>query len=263
MKLIILAAGKGTRLFPLTKNTPKSLIDLGDGTTMLERQLEGAIQCEELDEVIIVTGYKADQIEAKIKDYKSRIKLQTVYNPFFDVSNNLMSLWLAHYLMDEDFMITNGDNIYESHVFCTILDAARQSENTIQLTVDFKNDYDDDDMKVLLDGHGNLVQVSKKIPIKDVMAESVGLVLVKGSNSRKVFCRKLHAMVRDEASLSKFWLEIFNALLEDGYTVHTTEIDATSWREMDFHPDVNLIKLEIQKKLNWGSTSLAKSKGEN
>ena len=54
MKLFILAAGKGTRLWPLTRNTPKSLIDISDGTTLLERQIEAAINSEIFEEIIII-----------------------------------------------------------------------------------------------------------------------------------------------------------------------------------------------------------------
>ena len=53
MKILILAAGKGERLYPLTKNTPKPLIDLGDGETLLEKQLKSLSDSKVIDEVII------------------------------------------------------------------------------------------------------------------------------------------------------------------------------------------------------------------
>lgn len=250
MNLIVLAAGVGSRLFPLTKNTPKSIIDLGDGTTMLERQIEATITCENINKMMLVTGYKAEQIDAKIKDYKSQLDLETVFNPFYDVSNNLISLWCAHFAMrNEDFIISNGDNIYNKGVFNRILDQSKEYENTIQLTIDTKDSYDDDDMKVLLAKDGKVKRVSKKIAISDCHAESVGLVLVKGPTARRIFLRKLMAMVREKENINRFWLEIFNSLIEDGHTIDTATIDQNDWRELDFHPDLALIKSELLKKI--------------
>ena len=156
MKLFILAAGKGTRLWPLTKNTPKSLLTFSDGTTILERQVENAIRNEFITEVNIVTGYKSEQIEAKIKDYKTRIPIKILFNPVYDITNNLVSVWVAHHRMtDEDFMITNGDNIYKNDVFQKI---QTDKKEIIQLTVDYRESYDDDDMKVTF-SDGRVVKV--------------------------------------------------------------------------------------------------------
>ena len=69
MKIIILAAGKGERLYPLTKNTPKPLTDLGDGETLLEKQLKSLDESQVIDEVIIVIGYLHEQFESKLKNF--------------------------------------------------------------------------------------------------------------------------------------------------------------------------------------------------
>ena len=69
MKAIIIAAGKGTRLYPFTKNTPKSLLDIGQGLTLLETQLH-ALQDAGVTDVVIIVGYRAEQIEAKVKEYE-------------------------------------------------------------------------------------------------------------------------------------------------------------------------------------------------
>lgn len=249
MKLFILAAGVGSRLFPLTKNTPKSLLDLGDGTTLLERQIENAIHSEDINEVVIITGYKTEQIEAKIKDLQKQIKITIIYNPFYDVSNNLISLWCAHHLMDEDFIITNGDNIYKDTVYEAIISHAKQKDNTIQVTLDYKDHYDDDDMKITFDENGHISRIHKDIPTEAAKAESVGLVVIKGEKSRKIFLYQLLSLVKDKEYINKFWLEIFNALIQNHITINHVEIDENDWREMDFHPDMEIIKQEMLKKL--------------
>ncbi len=245
MKLFILAAGKGERLWPLTRNTPKSLIDFGDGTTILERQLESAVSSEMFSEIIIITGYKTEQIEAKIKDHKSKIKIKTIFNPVYDVTNNLVSLWVAHNEMQgEDFVITNGDNIYIGDVFKQIKSDAN---NIIQLTIDYRDEYHEDDMKVSFGSDGLIMRVHKDIPLSEVGAESIGLVLVKGEKSRRLFVNKILQLVKNEDYLNKFWLEIFNSLIDDGIVISFLKIEPSDWREVDFHPDVEIMKAMIFK----------------
>ena len=245
MKLFILAAGKGERLWPLTKNTPKSLIDFGDGTTILERQIESAVSSEMFSEIIIITGYKTEQIEAKIKDHKSKINIKTIFNPVYNVTNNLVSLWVAHNEMQgEDFVITNGDNIYIGDVFKKIKSDAN---NIIQLTIDYKNEYQEDDMKVSFGSDGLIMRVHKDIPLAEVGAESVGLVLVRGEKSRRLFVNKILQLVKNEDYLNKFWLEIFNSLIDDGIVISFLKIEPSDWNEVDFHPDVDIMKSMILK----------------
>jgi L-glutamine-phosphate cytidylyltransferase len=245
VKLFILAAGKGDRLWPLTKNTPKSLIDFGDGTTILERQLENALQSKLFSEINIITGYKSEQIEAKIKGYESGVPLNTIYNPFYDTTNNLVSLWTAHLAMfDSDFLVTNGDNIYLTDVFSKIQSPKAE---VIQLTIDFKSEYDDDDMKVKFGDNRSVARVHKDIPMAATEAESVGLALVQGEKSRRLFVSKLITLVHDKNYHGRFWLEIFNALIEDGVTISATEIGHDEWQEVDFHPDVDVMKKIIFK----------------
>ena len=249
MKLFILAAGKGARLWPLTKNTPKSLLDLGDGTTLLERQINNAIDSGIFNEIIIITGYKSNQIEEKIKEFKDKIKIKTIFNPFYDIANNLISLWCAWFeMLNEDFMITNGDNIYKNHVIKDVFNSVKTEKEVIAITIDYKNNYDEDDMKVILDKNKNILKVHKEIPVENTNAESVGLAIIKGDKSRNIFVSSILEMVKEKETLNKFWLDIFNHIIEKGYPVKSIEIDADSWQEVDFHPDIETLKKLIIKK---------------
>jgi len=212
MKLIIIAAGSGKRLWPLTKNTPKPLILLDDGTTILERQILNAVKSKLFDEIIIIVGYKYEQIEAKIVHYKDDINISTVYNPFFDISNSLVSVWSSsHRMLEDDFMITNGDNIFSDNVFSGINSS---NSEVIQLTVSKKDSYDEDDMKIITE-NGKFSKVSKEIPADVANCESVGLALVKGDKTRRLFVGKILNMIKDKKHLDSYWHEIFNCLSND------------------------------------------------
>jgi choline kinase len=246
-RLFILSAGKGTRLWPLTKNSPKSLVELSDGSCILERQIKSAIDSGIIDEITIITGYMHDKIEEFIMPYQKQIAINTIYNPFYDVSNNLLSLWTAVYPMKErDFIITNGDNIYLSDVFKQIIPV---KEETIQVTIDYKKEYDFDDMKVSFDDD-RITRIHKDIPLEKVGAESVGLCLVQGEKSRDIFTEKIIALAKDESYLNRFWLEIFNSLIDvNGYNIDYKVIQEDEWQEIDFHPDIEIVRKIFSTKI--------------
>lgn len=247
MNLFILAAGKGTRLYPLTKHQPKSLIKLKDGSTILERQIEVALESQAFERILIITGYHSAMIEDRITKYEDR-NVEVIFNPYFDLSNNLLSLWTAHFLLEEtDFVISNGDNIYRRGIYQRIFESA--DDETIQLTVDTKEAYDDDDMKVTLNAKGHVVRVSKLIGSKEADRESLGLVVVRGAKHRRAFHRKLMELVREPAMMQSFWLEIFNALVASGETIQVCDVPEKDWAEIDFHPDIETLQRAITANL--------------
>ncbi len=243
MNLFILAAGKGTRLYPLTKNRPKSLIELSDGSTILERQIDVALDSGVFNKIYIITGYLDHMIEARIEKYKDQ-GVETLFNPYYSVSNNLFSLWTAHYLFrDEDFIVSNGDNIYKKGIYQKIL--AEPDPETIQITIDTKAEYDDDDMKVTLNTDRHVTRVSKLIDLDKANCESLGLVLIQGEKHRNIFHRQIMELVRDPEMMNNFWLDIFNALIASGETVRICEVLHDDWAEIDFHPDIEMLQKAI------------------
>ena len=240
MKAIIISAGKGTRLYPLTKNTPKSLLEIGDGVTLLETQLH-ALGDAGITDVAIIVGYKAGQIETKIMDY-DKFNITTIYNPFYDVSNNLVSVWMARHLMqDEDFITINGDDIFKASVISNLL----KSEEDITMVIDEKAEYDDDDMKVV-HSNGRVHEVSKVVDISRTNGESVGIIKFTGKG-RKIYVDTLEEMVRKPVNLDVFYLKAIQAIIDKGYPVHYSLCQETDWGEIDFHPDLMMIRKFIKR----------------
>ena len=239
MKVIILVAGKGERLMPLTKNTPKSLLELGNGETILERQLQSIKKCN-VDEVVLVVGYKAEQVEAKIKDITD-IKIKAVYNPFFDVSNNLVSAWMAREDMKDDFIILNGDVIFKHSVLRDLLNVDQE----ITMVIDHKQSYAEEDMKVVVEGD-KVIEVSKKIPDDRSNSESIGMIKFQGKGKDK-FLSILDMMVRDKENLNKFYLQAMQQVMDDRFPVNYSECSEEDWSEVDFHPDLTTIRNNLDK----------------
>lgn len=248
MRLFILAAGTGSRLLPLTKSTPKVLLKLDGKTCLLDRQIENAIESKYIHEIVIISGYLGQQIKDHVKTYQEKIDIKTIYNPFYNVSNNLMSLWTVHHLMNEqDFLITNGDNMYDHGVIDQVIDQSTKSNDGIFLTIDYKDHYDEDDMKVQIDNNNKIQRVHKEIGIEETKAESVGLSIVKGTGSKKLFADKLIELSEDQSFINKFWLEIYNELVKDNIPIEQCIIEESVWNEVDFHPDINFIQTLLAK----------------
>lgn len=120
MRAILLAAGMGTRLRPLTFETPKSLVKV-NGTPMLERQIE-FLKEREIDDIIVVTGY----LNEKFEYLKEKYGVNIVHNDKYDVYNNIYTMFLVKeylpgsYVIDADVYLYNNfldNNIQESSYF--------------------------------------------------------------------------------------------------------------------------------------------------
>lgn len=244
MQVIILAAGKGERLMPLTCNTPKSLLQIGNGVTILEQQLENIKRAPQVTEVVLVLGYRAEQVEAKLRGYQTGLlNVRTVYNPFYAHSNNLISLWFALPYLTDEFVVLNGDNVFNSKILAGLL--SREVRGSIVMVIDHKDVYDDDDMKVKLDGN-LILQVSKKIPVEKADGESVGMIRFAGAGARKLK-QVLDSMVREESNKNVFWLSAVQHIIDEGFPVHYHVCDHNDWAEIDFHPDFELIQSNLSR----------------
>ena len=242
MKAIILAAGKGERLMPLTSDTPKSLLELENGTTLLESQLI-TINKTVIDKVVIVTGYLTEKIESKVQRYSKEynIDIQIIYNPFFDISNNLLSLWQARHEMESDFIIINGDDIFNDSVLLGLLE--HDKNELITMVIDRKETYDEDDMKLIVE-NGRILEVSKKIPLNEANGESIGMIRVTGE-AKGIMVDTMERMVRNKKNMQVFYLAMIQELINQGIAVGYHEISSKDWAEIDFHPDLEDIRKKI------------------
>ena len=111
-----MSAGKGSRMFPLTANTPKCLIDIGEGKTVLESQLDVLKDCG-IDEVFVVAGYRIQQVQAKVNNYPTgNMLVRVIQNPFLNSSNNIISLWMVSNWIQEECISINGDDLFKKSV---------------------------------------------------------------------------------------------------------------------------------------------------
>jgi len=240
VKAFIIAAGTGTRLYPITKHIPKSLVDVGQGLTLLETQLHSLKEAG-IREVVMIIGYRAAQIEAKLEAYRSDFNFQVVFNPFFDTSNNLVSVWMARHLFSDEFITINGDDMFDASIIRNLMNC----EHDITMVTDIRDQYDEDDMKII-SVDGLVKQVSKTIPLDLANGESVGIIKFQGDGPR-VYAETLDAMVRDPENLQVFYLKAIQRMIDTGHAVHLSQCSPDDWGEIDFHPDLALIREHVTR----------------
>ena len=111
MKAVILAAGQGTRLMPLTNRVPKCLVRL-HGKPIMQRQLE-SLDKAGFDQCVIVVGYRGDQVEYQFGPRFRNLEITYVNNERYEETNNLYSLWLARNFLDDDILLLECDLVFE------------------------------------------------------------------------------------------------------------------------------------------------------
>ena len=108
MRAIILSAGQGRRLLPLTEKTPKCLLPVRDDMSVLEFQLATLAACG-VTYASVMVGFGADQVEEHIERIRlPGLEVRTVFNPMYALSDNLVTAWLARSEMKTDFLLLNG-----------------------------------------------------------------------------------------------------------------------------------------------------------
>lgn len=235
MKAIVLSAGQGRRLLPLTESDPKCLLAVDDGRPMLEVQLAALQRCG-IEHATILIGFGAERVERFLESHPvPGLTVETLYNPFFKASDNLATCWLARGAMSEDFVLLNGDTLFEDDVLRTALGGRE-----ISVTVDQKPAYDDDDMKVSTDEQGRLLAIGKTLQPEVVNAESIGLLVFRESGV-KAFRDALETAIRRPDALRLWYLSVVNDMAQHT-PVYTRSIKGLWWGEVDSPEDLEAVR---------------------
>ena len=233
MKAVVLSAGQGKRLLPLTEENPKCLLAVSGDEPILGFQLR-ALARAGIERAVLVVGFGAARVETWLAaNPVPGIACETLFNPFFRSSDNLISCWLARGAMTDDFLLLNGDTLFEDAVLARLLDA---QPAPVTLTVDRKPGYDDDDMKVSLDPSGRLLAVDKWLPPAMVGGESIGLLSFRGSGP-KLVAGALEDAVRRPEALRQWYLSVVHRMAQTT-AVETVSVRGLWWREIDSPEDL-------------------------
>ena len=176
MKAIILAAGEGTRLRPLTKDVPKCLVKLFE-KSLLEWQIDVFRQCK-ISDISVVVGYKKEKMNlANLKFY---------FNDKFNSTNMVETLFCAKKEFDDTIIISYGDIIFEKSVLQKLI----SSNEAFSIIIDkeweqyWKIRFEDpleDAESLKIDSYGNISEIGQKTDnVKDIQGQFIGLIKIQG-----------------------------------------------------------------------------------
>jgi choline kinase len=229
-RVVILSAGQGRRLGSLTERRPKCLIEFS-GRTMLGWQLHH-LEAAGVREAEVVTGFGANLIDAEIARMpQGRLKVRCLFNPFYELADNLASCWLARREFDRPVLLLNGDTLFEAAIARRLIGAP---DAEITLAIDRKPTYDSDDMKVQTEG-SRLRSVGKTIEVYD--GESIGFLRFSAAGADR-FARAVDEAMRRPEGLTRWYLSVIDHIAQTTEAVAVQSIEGLQWGETDFPEDV-------------------------
>lgn len=181
---VILAAGMGTRLMPLTKDIPKALLKINN-VTLLERMIKNCIQAD-INKFIVIVGYNGEKVEklSKSLEDKYNIKIKTIRNEKYDITNTSVSTYLASTYIEkedlDDFILVNGDNVVDPLIIKRIV----ETDNTSMIIDNYKQ-LNEESFKLIIDNesfnddktisNGVINSIGKELNIPKSSGEFIGL----------------------------------------------------------------------------------------
>jgi choline kinase len=233
MRGILLAAGPGRRLHPLTADLPKTLLPLAGDRTILDLVLSN-LSSVGIEDVTVVAGFAAGRLAERAPAFERRhgVRIELVVNDRAEEWNNAYSLWLARDAFREGVLLVNGDTVHPGAVEEMVL-AARRPD--LLLAVDEEKPLGEEEMKVVSSAEGRVGRISKLVDPGDADGEYIGVALIEPS-AAALLAESLEATWRRDPSL--YYEDGFQELVERGGTVHVVPIGGVDWVEVDDHADL-------------------------
>jgi choline kinase len=217
MKTVILAAGAGSRLKPLTDHMPKCLLKVGL-KCILEMTIENLLATNN-SEIIIVTGYLENKIREFIRERFPLLQITYIYNELYASTNNIYSLWLAkNEVLGDDMMMLDSDIVFDGRIISKLQNSGYK--NCLALK---RHEVHDEEIKVKTDAHGCVIEIGKEVNMSQAAGESIGIEIF-GIEALVELYFILDRKVVTEKKVNQFYEAAFQELSDNNlFIVDTTE----------------------------------------
>jgi choline kinase len=220
LQALIVAAGKSTRLYPLTKNMPKSLIEIG-GKTIIDWNIDTLLK-NNIRDIIVVTGFGEDKLSEHIGN-----RGRCIYNPFFEVAGILASTWLGLKEIRNDFIFSYSDIIYDADILKGIVEYPAKCVIGVK-----KHSISRDSEKVKIRGK-QVTAISKDLSEFDADGEFMGIAKFTGK-AAKIFCRTVEELARENTFPEYDFINAIERLLLKGEKIAPYIVNKNKkWMDID------------------------------
>ena len=230
---VMLAAGMGTRLMPLTKDIPKALLKINE-TTLLERMIKNCINAD-IRKFIVLVGYNKDKVIDLCPELAEKydIEIKTIANEKYDVTNTSVSTYLASKYIEEndldDFILVNGDNVVDPEIISRLA----ETKNTGMIIDNFKelNEESFNEDKTIANGKIN--SIGKGLDIPSSTGEFIGVSKVVSDDVAE-FNRILEGLIEEDP---QNYYDFAYKELSNIKTIDFVLTNGLKWTEIDDHND--------------------------
>ncbi len=251
MKAVILAAGRGKRLSALTKNVPKTLVEVC-GSPILAHILTN-LRIFGIKDIVIITGYKAAKIREFVSKFSERMKINISYihNERFNETNNIYSVYLARdQLEDEKFVLINSDVLFHGEILRTLL---KSEKSGLILSVDFRENLGDEEMKVKIE-EDRIVEISKEIDPKDADGEYIGITRIDKEFSSEFFDAVKRTIKINGVNV--FYESAYQRMIDEGKHLTFESTRGLPWIEIDTYEDLQVARELVAPRIYSSSSSV-------
>jgi len=231
MKGLILTAGIGSRLNDLTANKPKTLLEI-NGTTILKRTLNFLSDIGVKD-IVILLGYESTLVKKVVESYNDLdLSITYITNDDFRTTNNIHSVSLAqNLLINEDFILLNGDVIFEK----VVLEKIHNDPHDFILSVDNQKALGDEEMKIKVNQEGKVIEIGKKLDYNDSHGEYIGILKIKYPFSTQFFDSINEIINKDGTNV--YYESALQNLINKSTPIWVSNIETAKWFEIDTNED--------------------------
>ncbi len=231
MKAIILAAGVGSRIRPLTDNCPKCLLKIC-GNTILEMMISHIQNCG-INEVVFVLGYLQEQIKDCVKTNFPDLNAYFVTNDKYAETNTGFSLMLAKDLIKgATFVKFDADVVFDKEILKKLIEC----EYANCLCIDKNINLDAEEIKVIIDDQNRVLKASKTVNPEDAVGESIGIEKIDGGTAMLLLA-ELKIMMEDGQHHQEYYEAAYERLIEKNVPFYALDISGLKWTEIDTKED--------------------------
>lgn len=237
MKALILAAGFGKRLQPLTNMIPKSMVPV-KGVPLIVRSMH-KIQTLGVSSFVLVTGHKADYIQTKLGCFFGELPVVYILNPDYETTNNIYSLWLAADKMDDDICLFECDLLYSEQLLQLL---SKSDADCTIVTSDFNSETMDGSV-IQVDAAGNALDLylkKEQYPGFDYSDKKKTVNIYKFSKRflSEALVPALKAEI-DAGNLSSYYESVLKDIMKNGrWDIKVLNVPESLWCEIDDHDDL-------------------------
>lgn len=233
MKAILLAAGRGTRISRMVEDIPKSTLPI-NGKPLIRITAELLLKAN--IDITVCVGYRSEKIHTALEG----LNVQYYTNPFFDITNSIVSLWFAKNKLFDDVLIINADVFFSEEILQRVLDDNRDVVMAIDTGRTTTGDY-----FFSTTDSGCIRKYGKDLPLLERSCEYVGMAKISES-FMKDFRLRLDELIENQ-NHQKWWEDIIYSFAKER-DIHTIDIKGEFWSEIDYFDDYERILNHIK----WG-----------